>query len=417
MIVAGGVVTYLQKAEPALLRLTAPGAGKHSGRGAMKPLWIGLAALALLTPLGILAVGSAWSEWSIDDLLHPETRHAIAAVSGGNALPTQIPSGLARWADVWTAPVARYAPGFVKNGSLGYMVAGIMGMVSVIAVCWCLIFLLRRLGIRRQVSFIERTLKTLMGATEYAASADAVAESGGLLQSIDPRVKMAGLLLLIIATAAAHRLFVIGAIFLLAIALAFLSHVRLWKIALWVWLPVLFFTGAIALPALIWTPGSPLYAFGEFAITRQGLRTALFLLSRAETAVTLSGLLVFTTPWPLVLKSLRALRCPASFIAILGMTYRYTFEILRTALDMFESRRSRTVGFLSPSDSRRLAASTAGVLLSKSFQLSGDVHLAMQSRGFRGEIHILPDFHARAKDWCWLALFTALAAAAFWWGA
>ena len=98
------------------------------------------------------------------------------------------------------------------------------------------------------------------------------------------------------------------------------------------------------------------------------------------------------------------------------MTYRYVFEILRTTLDMLESRRSRTVGALSPADSRRLAASAVGVLLSKSFQLSGDVHLAMQSRGFRGEVRVLPDFRARTVDWCWLAGFVLLAAAALWWG-
>jgi energy-coupling factor transporter transmembrane protein EcfT len=103
-------------------------------------------------------------------------------------------------------------------------------------------------------------------------------------------------------------------------------------------------------------------------------------------------------------------------VAILGMTYRYVFEILRTALDMFESRRSRTVGSLTAAESRRLAASAVGVLLSKSVHLSNDVHLAMQSRGFRGEVHVLPDFRARAADWCWLAGFVLLAAAALWWG-
>jgi len=162
------------------------------------------------------------------------------------------------------------------------------------------------------------------------------------------------------------------------------------------------FTGAIALPAIVLVP--------------QGVRSAAFLIARAETAATLSALLVLTTPWPLVLKALRVLKCPIVVVAILGMTYRYIFEILQTALDMFESRRSRTVGELGPIESRRLAASAVGVLLSKSFQLSGDVHLAMQSRGFRGEVYVLPDFRARTADWCWLAGFVSLAAGALWWG-
>ena len=46
------------------------------------------------------------------------------------------------------------------------------------------------------------------------------------------------------------------------------------------------------------------------------------------------------------------------------------------------------MGQLGPIESQRMAASAVGVLLSKSFQLSGDVHLAMQSRGFRGEVYV-----------------------------
>jgi cobalt/nickel transport system permease protein len=33
--------------------------------------------------------------------------------------------------------------------------------------------------------------------------------------------------------------------------------------------------------------------------------------------------------------------------------------------------------------------------------------LAMLSRGYRGEVHLLDDFHARQRDW--FALFPALA--------
>jgi cobalt/nickel transport system permease protein len=50
-------------------------------------------------------------------------------------------------------------------------------------------------------------------------------------------------------------------------------------------------------------------------------------------------------------------------------------------------------------------------------QLSGDVYLAMQSRGFRGEVYVLDDFEMRLRDWSWLAAFFALSAAAMWMGA
>jgi cobalt ECF transporter T component CbiQ len=220
---------------------------------------------------------------------------------------------------------------------------------------------------------------------------------------------------LILVVAAARELRVIAVIFGIAVLLAVGSRIPLAGLAGWVWTPVLFFTGMIALPAIFLTPGKTVFGTGAFGVTEPGLRSAAFLISRAGTAATLSALLVLTTAWPRVLRALRTFRVPVVALAILGMTYRYIFVILRTALEMFESRKSRTVGVLDPGDRRRLAAASVGVLLSKSLQLSSEVHLAMQSRGFRGEVYLLDDFRARAADWCWLAGFAGLALTALWW--
>jgi cobalt/nickel transport system permease protein len=267
-----------------------------------------------------------------------------------------------------------------------------------------------------KAGFIERTLAGMIAASEYAASAEQLASSRGALQRVDPRVKVAGLFALVIAAAAARNLRAVGWLFAAALLLAAVSHIRMARLAGWVWAPVLFFTGTIALPAVFLTPGRPVVEWGWLAVTGTGLASAALLVARAETTATLAALLALTTPWPWVLKALRVFRCPAVLVAILGMTYRYIFVILETALDMFESRKSRTVGVLDPRERRRLAAASAGVLLSKSLQLSADVHLAMQARGFRGEVYLLDDFRARPADWCWCGGFAILAAAALWWG-
>ncbi len=265
-------------------------------------------------------------------------------------------------------------------------------------------------------NFIERTLASLLSASEYAASAEALAASGGALQRVDPRVKVGGFFVLIVVVSASRGLGAILFLFAAAVAMALASRIRIQRLAGWVWVPVLFFTGTIAAPAILLTPGAPLLAIGPLTITQQGLRSAAFLVSRAETAATLSTLLALTTPWPWLLKSLRMFRCPAVFVVILGMTYRYVFVILETALDMFESRKSRTVGTLEPAQRRRMSTAAAGVLLSKSLQLSGEVHLAMQSRGFRGEVHVIEEFETRGADWCWLGGLSAIASAALWLG-
>ncbi|MGH9325868.1 MAG: cobalt ECF transporter T component CbiQ [Terriglobia bacterium] len=268
---------------------------------------------------------------------------------------------------------------------------------------------------RRGHGFVERTITALAEATEHAFYAEDRSRAHGLLQSLDPRVKVPSILVLIVAVAAARKLWVIVGLFAVAVLIAALSRVPVQVLLKRVWIAVLLFTGAIALPALFVTPGRALYHLpvSGWPITAQGLTSAGFLITRVETAATFSALLILCTPWSQVLKALRVLRVPVVVVVILGMTCRYLFLLLETARDMFESRQSRMVGELSGAERRRLASGSVGVLISKSLQLSSDVFLAMQARGFRGEVYLLTEFQTRPLDWVMLALFGALAAAAF----
>jgi len=117
-----------------------------------------------------------------------------------------------------------------------------------------------------------------------------------------------------------------------------------------------------------------------------------------------------------VLKALRAFRIPQEVVMMLAMTHRYIFLLAEIASQMFESRRSRTVGVLTGPEQRRMTARTAGVLLSKSVELSNDVFLAMQSRGFRGDVKILSEFRMRVWDYFGLTAFLVIAILAVWMG-
>jgi cobalt ECF transporter T component CbiQ len=263
------------------------------------------------------------------------------------------------------------------------------------------------------MSFLERTIEGLHEAIERALEAEHSAARRGLLQQIDARIKVLGLFALIVAATMSTRLWPIAALLALAIVLTALSRISIRTLMSRVWIGALLFTGAIAIPALFLTPGATI---GSLPITRQGVTTAGFLILRVETAATLAILLVFTTPWAHVLKALRVFRVPVVFVAVLGMTCRYILLLLEIAHDMFESRRSRTVGTLRGRERRHMAVASAGVLLNRSSQLSGDVYLAMQSRGFRGEVYVLDDFRMTPRDWAALAAFAALVAVAVWAG-
>ncbi len=263
--------------------------------------------------------------------------------------------------------------------------------------------------------FLEATTLGFTRALTRAMLSEQTARQRGLLQSLDPRVRLVGLFMLVLAVTLSRKMSVVAALFVLAVMIAVLSKVRIATLATRVWLVVLGFTGVIALPAIFVTPGHPV-ALGPVTVTEQGLRTAALLILRVETAVTFTTLLVLCTPWTHVLKALRALRLPKEAITMLAMTHRYVFLLVETASQMFESRRSRTLGILKPEQQRHMAARTAGVLLSKSVSLSNEVYLAMQSRGFRGDVHVLSDFRMTMWDYCGLLAFLLAGSIAVWMG-
>jgi hypothetical protein len=81
-----------------------------------KGLWIGLLVLALLTPLGLLASGTAWGEWGADE---------IEKVAGF------VPVGLAKLSGLWKAILPDYAipgwEGFMKS-AVGYIISALVGI-------------------------------------------------------------------------------------------------------------------------------------------------------------------------------------------------------------------------------------------------------------------------------------------------
>jgi cobalt ECF transporter T component CbiQ len=232
--------------------------------------------------------------------------------------------------------------------------------------------------------FIERSLTDVNQVLEQSLFADLIARQPGLLQSFDVRLKLVSLLFLLVLVNYTQNLTVIGIFYLLTLILAARSHISLRYFILRIWVAVLIFTGLVALPGLFITPGPQLISlFGIVSISKTGSLSAVYLLSRAITSISLTSLLVLTTRWNELLKAFGVLRVPDVIVLILGMTYRYIHLFLHSTVEMFLSRKSRILRRLSHQEERQIIAATSGSLLSKSLQLSSDVYLAMQSRGFR----------------------------------
>jgi cobalt/nickel transport system permease protein len=109
----------------------------------LQPIWVGLCVLMILTPLGILATGTAWGEWMASDFASPSAREQIAASSLHQASPAVAPQGLEQMSQLWTAPFSRYAPPYIRSAGFGYFLSAMFGVGLVMLVCFLVVRMMR----------------------------------------------------------------------------------------------------------------------------------------------------------------------------------------------------------------------------------------------------------------------------------
>jgi cobalt ECF transporter T component CbiQ len=239
--------------------------------------------------------------------------------------------------------------------------------------------------------------------------ADDTAGQRGLLQRLDPRVKVLSLLGLLVTAALVHHLPVLAAMYAATLVLAVASGLSLPFFVKRVWLFIPVFTGIVVLPATFSfvTHGHVVVPLGHWfghpvGLTSQGLRAAAVIVMRVATSISLVVLLTLTTPWSKLLAALRALGVPRLFILVLGMAYRYLFHLLGAVADMYTARTARTVRTERGTSGRAFVSASAGALFGKANALADEVHLAMVARGYTGNARAIATFRVRALDVAWI---------------
>jgi cobalt/nickel transport system permease protein len=264
------------------------------------------------------------------------------------------------------------------------------------------------------IGWLEHSIAGIAESVERAVFTEELARQSGWLQRVDPRAKVAMFLVAIIAASASTSLGVLIALYVLVLAVARASRLPFDFFVKRVWLGIPLFAGIVVLPSIFFVPGPRLLEVGfgpvQLGLSAAGVWGAVVFIARVGVSVSLAILLVLTTPWADVLKSLHALKVPQVFVLVLSMTYRYIFLFLHTLNGMFEARKSRVVARLGGGEDRRWITRSMGALMSRSFKMSNDVYAAMLARGFTGEIRTYSTYRMRASDWVALAATLLVAA-------
>jgi cobalt/nickel transport system permease protein len=132
-LTTGLVLAWLQRSNPQLLEAFSAGP-RAAGARVSRWAWAALLALIVLTPIGLIAPGTAWGEWS---------RAELQQLGLG-----YIPAGFDRWSNLWSAPLSGYDLPWLNHSLAGYLFSAAVGVVLVLAVISALGWLLMRLSQR-----------------------------------------------------------------------------------------------------------------------------------------------------------------------------------------------------------------------------------------------------------------------------
>lgn len=217
--------------------------------------------------------------------------------------------------------------------------------------------------------FVEHSLGSAMDFLKEAVFSEEISKKKGLLQAMDPRVKIALFAVTIIATCLLRSVAALTIMYLLSVFLAALSGAGIIRFLRRVWMFIPIFTAFAALPAIF----------------TQDLTTAAIFVLRVATCVSLVVLVTVTTRHSQILKSLRAIGVPAIFVQVLDMTYRYIFLFIMVFEGMHQALKARLICKMRGKDGRGWVAGRIGSLFRKSVRMSEEVYMAMVARGYRGE--------------------------------
>ncbi len=169
------------------------------------------------------------------------------------------------------------------------------------------------------------------------------------IHRLDPRLKLLATLAFVLATTStplrAWLSFLLLAMLVLSVIL--ISQIPLTE-ALKHSAIALPFAGMVAVSLPFTRAGQIVWAWHPFgwdlAVTDEGLLLFATVMVKAWLSVLVSGLLVATTPFPDLLKAMRALRTPAVLTAVISFMYRYLFVLVDEATRLQTAREARSAG-------------------------------------------------------------------------
>jgi len=275
---------------------------------------------------------------------------------------------------------------------------------------------LKRDSGRVRVPFVEKGMNHLAGVIKTGYAHSEFLTRNGFFQKIDPRIKIFFLIFFILIVSLrkdlASELYVSIFVFILVL----LSRLKVSTFYRRVFLFGFIFGFLIALPSAFnfMTKGeivlpvatlSKSYDFwiyhvpATIGITKEGMFGVAMLTMRVINSLSLSFLVLYTTPFPEMMRALKVLKVPDTFLIIITLCYKYIFIFSKTIEDMYLAKRARMLRENDNKKAREWIAGRLALIFRKTQLRCEEVFRAMVGRGFSDSIKLYGFEKMRAMDW------------------
>jgi cobalt/nickel transport system permease protein len=259
---------------------------------------------------------------------------------------------------------------------------------------------------RRRKSLARKTADSLNRAIVEVLENEELASQPGLLQRLDPRVKLLTILVMAVTASLVHSPWLLALLVVAGLSLATASRVSPVSFARKVWSSAGLLAVLLALPSATAyiTPGQVVVPLGAASLTEPGLIGATTLVLRVVAATGFCLLVVWTMRWTELLHALSALRLPGVIVATLALAHKQIITLLRTVEQTHLARESRLVSPGGAREDRAWVTERMAFVVRKSLKTADDVYDAMLSRGYSGPVRTLARLRTSRRDWIWLIL-------------
>ena len=250
-------------------------------------------------------------------------------------------------------------------------------------------------------------LRTFLKTFQEIVYVERFSASNGVLQRIDPRVKLCSITAFILSAVAVRTVIPLSILFAAIVALCIVSKipVKFFFLRTTIFVPI--FAAVIALPLPFITPGVLLakveYGGLVVGITMEGIYRATQFTLKVWVCVASLVLLVLTARFSELVHVMEKFKFPGVLVTMTAVTYRFIFLFVNEAYRMALAKESRTVTRERWREAVRSLANMIATLFIRAHERGERVYLAMIARGYAGKVRSLGEMRCANRDWVFVS--------------